>query len=303
MLGGPARLSFRFLCLTTASVGRRSMANARAMAGSDLLSSDGRGLQRHLDAVDPAAPPRVQLLQSTAPPVSGAGSLAVLDSSFNPPTRAHLHMLSTAAAQLGLSQSLLLLAKQNADKKVVGASLVQRLEMMQLIAAAASPPGSMLCGVTAHPLFVDKAKALRTLCGGECGAEGAPRIALLVGFDTWVRVIDPKYYPPGELEPALTTIFDNVEIIVASRDPASAANLAASGTPLSADEQEATVGELPTAVTRNRLHFLHNEAQYAGISSSEVRKAVASGREDADSLQGLPQCIRAYVAAAGLYRE
>ena len=133
-----------------ATVGRRALAME--------ASSARLRLQQHLDAVDLASPPRIELTHGT---VNELSSLAVLDSSFNPPTRAHLHMLSVAKAKFGSARSLLLLAKQNADKPVVGASLVQRLEMMECIAGAAQPAASMLCGVTAHPLFVDKAVALR----------------------------------------------------------------------------------------------------------------------------------------------
>jgi nicotinamide-nucleotide adenylyltransferase len=78
----------------------------------------------------------------------------------------------------------LLLAKQNADKPIVGASLIQRLQIMEMIAAA-DPLSTMQCGVTAHPLFIDKAAALQSLYG-----EGT-RVYVLIGYDTWVR------YPPS----------------------------------------------------------------------------------------------------------
>jgi nicotinamide-nucleotide adenylyltransferase len=254
-------------------------------------------LQRHLDAVTIEAAPRVELTCGTAE--SAAPSLAVLDSSFNPPTRAHLHLLSLAADRLGLSRSLLLLAKQNADKPVLGASLIQRLEMMELVAANASPADSVLCGVTAHPLFVDKATALRSLC-----PSGSTRVAILVGFDTWVRIIDPKYYPADGLEPALKQIFDAVEVVVASRDPSGASNLGE----MSIEEQEARVNELPESVTQNRLHFVLNSAEMAPMSSSAIRKAVG-GAENGDALppsvlEMLPECLHAYVESQeGLYRE
>ena len=89
------------------------------------------------------------------------------------------------------ARALLLLAKQNADKAVVGASLVQRLQMMGMLANA-DDSGRTCCGLTAHPLFVDKAAALQALC-----APGA-RVHMLVGFDTWIRITDPKYYGEGQ---------------------------------------------------------------------------------------------------------
>ena len=233
-----------------------------------MLAVNQERLQRALDSVSIGEPPRIELTlgEATMP----SNGLAVLDSSFNPPTRAHLHMLDAATKTFGMGRSLLLLAKQNADKPVVGASLVQRLEMMEAIAATAEPPGSMLCGVTAHPLFVDKATALQQLFGDR---EGGVRIVVLVGFDTWVRIVDPKYYAPGGLDAALRDIFRAVEVLVASRDPASVSNLE----PLRTEEQEALVLSLSDQVTGGRLHFLRNDPLVADLSSSAVRKAVAAG--------------------------
>ena len=301
-LGGCCHSS---LLLTALSLGVSGRSHSTTMEISADISEDRQRLQRHLDAVDLGAPPRIELTYGGGADADGPSSLAVLDSSFNPPTRAHLHLLSVAAQQLGLERSLLLLAKQNADKPVVGASLVQRLEMMQLIAAA-QPPQAVLCGVTAHPLFVDKALALRSLCAPEA------RVAVLVGFDTWVRIVDPKYYPDDGLEPALRSIFDAVEVVVASRDPSSASAVGA----LSAGEQEAVVRQLPSELTRERLHFLRNSDDMAPLSSSAIRQALAAeesaeegaAARPADALPPrvrgmLPDCLHGYVEAQMLYRE
>lgn len=254
------------------------------------MESAAERFQRHLDSVTVQSAPRIELTSGRN--AGDLASLAVLDSSFNPPTRAHLHVLAAAMKQLGLTHSLLLLAKQNADKQIVGANLVQRLEMMDRIAAAAEPAGTVLCGVTAHPLFVDKAVALRALC-----ERPDARVVVLVGFDTWVRIIDPKYYAAGGLDAALRQIFDAVEVIVASREQTSTSDSIA---PLSAQEQEKVVRELPDHVTRNRLHFLYNEPEMAPLSSSALRQAIAEGSRDTVRSM-LPDCLRSYVDDAGLY--
>ena len=160
--------------------------------------------------------------------------------------------------------------------------------MMELVAANASPADSVLCGVTAHPLFVDKATALRSLC-----PSGSTRVAILVGFDTWVRIIDPKYYPADGLEPALKQIFDAVEVVVASRDPSGASNLGE----MSIEEQEARVNELPESVTCNRLHFVLNSAEMAPMSSSAILKAVGGAENGAlpPSVLEMSECLHAYV--------
>lgn len=252
-------------------------------------------LAQALESVDLAAPPRVEVTYSAlGPEAAGADlqprSLVVLDSSFNPPTRAHLHLLTTAAKRFGVERSLLLLAKQNADKPVFGASLVQRLEMMELLAAA-DESGSTMCGITGHPLFVDKASALQSLCA--CG--GA--IYLLVGFDTWVRIMDPRYYGEGQFPVALRTIFAAVQVVVASRDPASAANLE----PMSVKEQRAAaVDSLPKDISADRLHFLEMDDAMSRLASSAARQALAGG--DSDGARAvIPSCLHEFVAANGLY--
>ena len=187
-----------------------------------------------------------------------------------------------------------MLGKPNADKAVVGASLTQRLEMMETIATAAESPGSILCGVTAHPLFIDKATALQALCG-----RGA-RVVVLVGFDTWVRIIDPKYYGgPEGLDAALRTIFSAVEVAVACREPSSVSNLAAE---MSLEAQEHAVRALSDEVTKGRLHVItFDESRMAGVSSSGLRKAVAEG--DGTTVRALlPECLLAYVEQQGLYQ-
>eukprot|EP00419_Tripos_fusus_P049040 CAMPEP_0172836594 /NCGR_PEP_ID=MMETSP1075-20121228/26586_1 /TAXON_ID=2916 /ORGANISM="Ceratium fusus, Strain PA161109" /LENGTH=260 /DNA_ID=CAMNT_0013679841 /DNA_START=90 /DNA_END=872 /DNA_ORIENTATION=+ len=250
-------------------------------------------LQSQLDLLDPKGPPRVELTYGSIGDVEGPVEVAVLDSSFNPPTRSHLNMLSHAAQQLGFSRTLLLLAKQNADKPVVGAGLTQRLEMMQAIAESAEPAGSMLCGITAHGLFVDKAAALKGLFGS------TSRIAMLVGFDTWIRIIDPKYYENDALDDVLRRIFDTFEVVVVSRDPSSASNL---DDDMSIQEQERLVQQVPADITQKRLHFISIEPEMSAVSSSAVRKAVASG--DSGTVRSmLPDCLHAYVDAEGLYME
>lgn len=269
----------------------------RAMAGPVAAVNSAARLQAMLDMVDPAAAPCVRLARR---PESDGGaedllavqSLLVLDSSFNPPTRAHMHLLERGREEFQPEGSMLLLAKQNADKPVVGATLVQRLQMMELLVAADARK-SLACGLTGHPLFVDKAAALRKL------VPRGSRIMLLVGFDTWVRIVDPKYYAEGQLPRVLREIFDNVEVLVASRDASSAANLE----PMSTAEQQAAVdGSVPEDVASGRLHFLPVESPLSKLSSSAVRKAVEAG-DVAAADEMVPEALRAFISEAGLYKD
>jgi nicotinamide-nucleotide adenylyltransferase len=158
------------------------------------------------------------VLTTIPPDHSASETLYVLDSSFNPPTLAHLRIASTALQSTPKPRPrlLLLLAIQNADKPFKPAPLEDRLVMMELFArdlrahlaatpafvnAAAScsdyelPVESLPLidiGVTKKPYFVDKAAAIE----GSDRYPGALEQIHLTGYDTLVRIFDAKYYPP-----------------------------------------------------------------------------------------------------------
>lgn len=152
---------------------------------------------------------------TTIPPDHSAESetLYVLDSSFNPPTRAHLRIVSTALLENPRPRPrvLLLLATQNADKPSKPASFEDRLVMMELFARdlrahLASAPAFAASGfthaietlplidigVTKKPYFVDKAAAIEASNSYPVPLEQVH----LTGYDTLIRIFDSKYYPP-----------------------------------------------------------------------------------------------------------
>ncbi|KAK1625607.1 hypothetical protein BDP81DRAFT_474107 [Colletotrichum phormii] len=174
-------------------------------------------------------------------------SLIVLDSSFNPPTMAHLRMAASAIrdlqrttttmtrsgssglasgavedrAQGGSVRLLLLLAVNNADKKPKPAAFEVRLGMMYAFAAdlrdelkrtgveEASSRESMKgaetlqeeeeevevdLGLTTMPYFHDKSQAISDTGFYAQGGEGEPEQVYLAGYDTLIRICNPKYY-------------------------------------------------------------------------------------------------------------
>ncbi|KAL4956542.1 hypothetical protein BDW69DRAFT_78878 [Aspergillus filifer] len=149
------------------------------------------------------------------------GLLYVLDSSFNPPTKAHEHIAGSAIVENRSkpvwgkpSRVLLLLATQNADKPSKPASFEDRLIMMQLCArdlqrSISSLVDEINCpvidiGVTKKPYFVDKATAIES--AGVYPSE--LQQVHLTGYDTLIRIFNTKYYPPehtlAPLEPFLS---------------------------------------------------------------------------------------------------
>lgn len=160
---------------------------------------------------------------STVPITAGSSktvqpsTLYVLDSSFNPPTRAHLHIAESALADdhgARPKRLLLLLATQNADKAPKPASFEHRLVLMNIFAAnllkairGHSKKGNDLSvdiGVTKLPYFADKAAAIQE----SSAYSGKEEQVHLTGYDTLIRIMDPKYYPPkhtlAPLEPFLS---------------------------------------------------------------------------------------------------
>ncbi|KAK1727754.1 uncharacterized protein BDZ83DRAFT_572008 [Colletotrichum acutatum] len=163
--------------------------------------------------------------KKTRPPVK---SLVVLDSSFNPPTLAHLRMAASAARDLqkrkatatrgdgaGESSSavrlLLLLAVNNADKKPKPAAFEVRLGMMYAFAEdlrdevrrrgvdeaeeEEEEDVEVDLGLTTMPYFHDKSQAISDTgfyAQGDGGGE--PEQVYLAGYDTLIRIFNPKYY-------------------------------------------------------------------------------------------------------------
>ncbi|KAL9098739.1 MAG: hypothetical protein Q9163_005654 [Psora crenata] len=172
----------------------------------------------------PHAPHRV-----THPPKT----LYILDSSFNPPTLAHLRICTTAllhdskakAQEYGRKRLLLLLATHNADKAPTPASFEQRVTMMALFAQdllrqlapqlTHHTTPAVDVGVTKLPLFVDKVREIEQ--SGEYGDGKELEQVHLIGFDTLTRLLDTKYYPPDHTLKPLEMLFGRCRVRVTRR--------------------------------------------------------------------------------------
>lgn len=158
-------------------------------------------------------------------------TLYVLDSSFNPPTRAHLRIAETAilhdekAKVEPMKRLLLLLATENADKAPKPASYEQRLTMMAIFAedlvhsvqeqVSDKPKGFdtliVEVGVIKSPLYLDKASVLDQ--SGQYGeVKAGPEQVHLTGFDSLIRLFDSKYYPPHHTLGPLEAMFSKHRI-------------------------------------------------------------------------------------------
>ena len=164
-------------------------------------------------------------------------TLYVLDSSFNPPTLAHFRIAISAllhdkhADSSPTKRLLLLLATQNADKAPKPASFEDRLAMMTIFADALvqtmrshkkgehlDESGAVVVdvGVIKSPLYLDKAAVLDH--SGQYGdVDSGPEQVHLTGFDSLIRLLDPKYYPPNHTLHPLQSLFSKHRVRVTRR--------------------------------------------------------------------------------------
>lgn len=197
---------------------------------------DLRAIQRSLQAFA-YSPQTIEILRTvprTLPKQSSLPTLYVLDSSFNPPTRAHLRICTSALlhdrSNAEPKRLLLLLATQNADKAPQPAAFEQRLAMMGIfaeetvkhMAAEGSREGFVVdVGVTKKARFVDKARVIEEYGDyfsiDNKGAKKAVEQVHLTGFDTLVRLLDIKYYPPDHNLAPLEGLFEKHRVRVTRR--------------------------------------------------------------------------------------
>ncbi|KAK9240851.1 hypothetical protein V1525DRAFT_394091 [Lipomyces kononenkoae] len=157
-------------------------------------------------------------------PTGRVKSLIVFDSSFNPPTVAHLELLtrtianSTFVSVGSQANVLLLLAVQNADKPTAPAPLPDRLSMMERFSFELAPDTpdnkavNVAVGITKYPRFVDKAQAVFDTF------PGVEEQIYLTGYDTLIRLLDGKYYPDQTLQEALGDFMSRCKIVCYIRD-------------------------------------------------------------------------------------
>jgi nicotinamide-nucleotide adenylyltransferase len=240
--------------------------------------------------------------------------IIVLDSSFNPPTRAHAAMLRSALAASGERASdeerttkiLLLLAVKNADKAPQPAAFPLRLGMMsgfgQEVRGWDESHGlSVDVGVTTEPYFHDKAQAIQS--SGLYGEDEGPEQVFLAGFDTLIRIFNPKYYnDEGGMQAALGPFFAACRLRITLRGDDDWG---------SAEEQRVWVRSLEQkgeggiedrggrAEWLDRIELVHG-VEGEAVSSSRVREAARTGG-DLDRMVG-PEVGR-WIEEAELYRD
>lgn len=166
------------------------------------------------------------------------------------------------------------LAKANVDKNITGAPLHERLMMLHRLVAGRER-FSMV--VTSHGRFLDKTRALRRLFP-------AAELFFIVGFDTLVRVFDPKYYANRDAE--LAELFAQSCFLCANRGKTSVRDVRAW---LECPENECFADAVLT---------VELDASTAAVSSTRAREELSRVGVSAD----VPPSVLDYIRERQLYR-
>jgi nicotinamide-nucleotide adenylyltransferase len=237
---------------------------AAGFEGGTVETTGGTGI-RHIEALlaglDPAGPPRLAFLRKAPAGIeSGAGTLLCLSASFNPLTAAHERLVAEAGRIVPPDEILLLLAVSNVDKGVAGFPLADRL---RLLAHYAARRPALSVAAVSHGRFVDKARAIRPAYPQDT------RLAFILGFDTLVRLFDPRYY--RDMSGDLAALFAAAQVVAANRAPAPPEAVAA------------FLDQPHVRPFRDRIHPLFLPADIAAVSATAVRRRLARG----ESVAGL----------------
>jgi len=233
-------------------------------------------IQQMVNGLDPDGIPMISFVLKASSGIKSTGQkLGVFSASFNPMTNAHVKMIEEAKRNYGLNEILLLLAKANVDKGVIGASLAERLLMIKLYALKHL---RFSVAASSHGKFVEKVRAIRPLYPPET------EVYFIIGYDTLKRVFDPKYY--SELEAELTELFSISRFIVANRGKNDAEMIEKL---LSCKENK------PYA---EKFDLIELPPFHANISSTEIRNRIQS-KQSIDDL--IPAEICAYLRKTDVY--
>jgi len=236
------------------------------------------------------------IYKTTPTPITHhTSTLHILDSSFNPPHLGHLSLLSkslkrsipiTQTTELQDPQTsqdsvLLLLSIKNADKAPQPESFVNRLimicKMANYVKEKYDHVQNVSVALTKYAKFVDKSDVIREWVDGIISKEYVGNLnknikfSFLVGFDTLIRVFDPKYYHPDGINEALGQFMKYNDFFCLTRG-------------VDEDQrgyvQKIKNGEM--GLPRDwaeKIHLIEGDEKFLHISSSDIRKKIQLQQE------------------------
>ena len=240
-------------------------------------SDEHRRLERLVDQLNPSGAPQIRWVYRAAQHIKAGGSrLGIFSGSFNPLTVAHIEMIEAAQKKYDLDEILLILASANVDKGVFGLSLADRLLMLKEYTESREDFSVAACS---HGKFIEKIEALKP------AYPPGTHFSFIVGYDTFVRLFDPKYYT--DLHGALEVLFDRCRFIVANRQKYDA---------------DAVKQVMETPDYRRYvdcIDLIELPDFYAEISSTDIRTQIQAGNS-VDHL--VPSEVQAFLKAVQAYQ-
>lgn len=237
--------------------------------------------------------------------------LLVLDSSFNPPHRGHATLIkksilyqfdkNISIATINTRSVLLLLSLKNADKKSTDLTgYLHRLEMIKLFAQHIFNDYGLTCsiGLTNKSLFAEKLTAIFDSL--DSPMKECLKITFLLGFDTLIRLLDPKYYKGEGLEKALGPFFDRASCFVVSRDDGHY-SFQSQKNYITDIRNGKFDGEVP-ASWADHIFLESGTSDSLKISSSSIRANIKSGKTEFWKESTYPDIVR-YIVEKGLYHN
>ncbi|UCE19302.1 MAG: FAD-dependent oxidoreductase [Gemmatimonadota bacterium] len=233
-------------------------------------------LKSVIEKMDFGGSPTIHLLIKAREGIrTSPAKLGVFPSSFNPLTVSHVELIERAISDFAMDEVLLVLDKKTLDKEVFGATLEDRLLM--LFSFCQDKPYISL-GLSNRGLFVDKVTALRELYPPKTD------IHFIVGYDTIIRVLDPKYY--DDREASLEKLFSECSFLAANRGGESVEDISDL---FEKDENRKYADRVKTFVISDFL---------ASVSSTQIRDLVTKGKSITDFV---PIEIEEFISETGLY--
>lgn len=257
-------------------------------------------------------------------PSNPLSAYSVLDSSFNPPTLAHLSLALIPPIQVSDNSNpssdtsstvgyILLLSVRNVDKQLKkgDATHAQRLQMMILLAQEIesrlnSPSSSHSCSVAVaaidEPTFAGKSrKLLQQLRDSQSPSDyhpSDPRLTFILGYDTIIRFFNLKYYGSHDNMVSIIQSFFNVDhssLICARR----------SAPPNAAPDPITTTGTANNndSSQDEELNFLSSNDVKPWMEAGKIRMVDIGEREAAMSSTLVRQTIGAANSTAGSSSE
>ena len=237
--------------------------------------------------------------------------VCVLDSSFNPPHLGHYALIEESLTKnydnipMKDKAVLLLLSVKNADKiHPKPEPFETRLELMYIMAnqLARKYPVNIAIGLTDHAKFVDKSlSVLNYIKETENSHSPDIKLTFLVGFDTLIRIFNPKYYLPDKLTNSLEQFMKNTDLFCLTRTDETFTH----------DQQSKYVDDIksgshediPSHWSDNiyLLENIGNNNRISTISSSAIRDCIKH-QEEIWKSEVLPD-VTEYIIQENLYKH